>query len=97
MPEAKSDGLYFHIGNSGFTFAVEDHGVGPELIVSAGAFGHGILRSQMLTTKDGLLALGMFLVEQSQREFSAPYCCATEKPQRLNEPGPTLSTDTATA
>lgn len=77
---AQPNGLYFHIGNSGVTFRVEDNGRGPELVVSGSVFGHQMLRSQMFTTTSGLAALGHFLVEQSRREFSAPYCNVAEEP-----------------
>lgn len=81
MSDTKAARLYFHIGNSGFSVSIEDNGNGPEFIFEGGAFGHQMVRSQMLTTREGLRALGTFLVEQSAREFSAPYCHATEMPE----------------
>jgi hypothetical protein len=86
MSEQVRNGLYFHVGNSGFTFAVLDNGMGPEVEVSGSAFGHRMLHAQMLTTKEGLEALGRFFLEQSQRDFSAPYCHATEAPEATFAP-----------
>lgn len=88
---ARPNGLYFHTGNSGYTFQVEDNGQGPELVVSGSVFGHRMLRSQMFTTASGLAALGAFLVEQSKRDFSAPYCLVAE------EPTPVMASGTAIA
>lgn len=100
MSYTKAARLYFHIGNSGFSVSIEDNGNGPEFIFEGGAFGHQMVRSQMLTTKEGLRELGAFLVEQSAREFSAPYCHATEMPEprrvdaaERSQPAPVSSDD----
>lgn len=92
---ARPNGLYFHIGNSGFTFRVEDNGQGPELVVSGSVFGHRMLHTQMFTTASGLAALGSFLVEQSKREFSAPYCHVAEEPTSVMTARPALTSDAA--
>jgi hypothetical protein len=79
----QDEGLYFHIGNSDFTFMVEDNGQGPELIVCGSVFGHQMLRAQMYTTREGLLALSGFFLRQTHRRFSEPYIHATQAPEPL--------------
>lgn len=83
MSDTKSSKLYFHISNSGFSFSVEDNGSGPELVVFESVFGHRMLESRMMTTREGLMALGSFLSAQGARTFSEPYCHATSQPELL--------------
>jgi hypothetical protein len=83
LRDVETTGLYFHIGNSGFSFQVDDNGQGPELVIRGSVFGHQMLRAQMFTTREGIMALSGFLLRQSARRFSEPYCHATKAPEPL--------------
>lgn len=69
--------IYFHIGNGGVKFSVNDTSCGPCVTVEASHFGHPTAKTGVYITQQGLQALANFFGEQALRKFdNQPYCCA---------------------
>lgn len=83
MPDLKADRrenpvefgeVYLHIGNSGFTFRLNDEGFGPSIHINAGAFGHTMGDMKIHTNRESLEALRDLIEDALTQEFSPTYC-----------------------
>ena len=74
------DDLYLHIGNGGVKFAVEDSGLGPEVVIESSHFGNNVHSQRLMVDQHALVGLrdlfAKALAHAEAGAFSEVYCHA---------------------